>query len=124
MAEVIQAARRIKPAALVQVEPGHGASGHDVPADIENRYLAERVVDVAFDDIARIVIDGGLVSDCIYYGPSEKICNMLGLTCSEGIVFFRGHVPRTVLDLRYSCSGSRSCQRGNACWPSRQRLPC
>ena len=59
VAEVVQAARDIEPAALMQVEPTEGAGGERVPAGVEDRYLAERVVDVAFDDVARIVKERG-----------------------------------------------------------------
>ena len=44
-----------QPAALVQVEPTEGAGRESVPAGVEDRHLAERVVDVAFDDVARVV---------------------------------------------------------------------
>ena len=54
-AEVVQAARRVVPAALVQVEPADGACSQDVPAGVEDRRLAEGAVGVAFDDVARIV---------------------------------------------------------------------
>ena len=55
MAEVVQPARDIEPAALVQVEPTDGAGRESVPAGVEDRYLAEGVVDGAFDEVARVV---------------------------------------------------------------------
>ena len=55
MAEVVQPAGGIKPAALVQVEPTEGAGRQDVPAGVEDGHLAEGVVSVAFDDVARVV---------------------------------------------------------------------
>ncbi|GIW90147.1 MAG: hypothetical protein KatS3mg109_0579 [Pirellulaceae bacterium] len=52
---MIQAARSVKAAALMQVEPGVGAGGERVLVGVEDRRLAEGVVDVAFDDVARVV---------------------------------------------------------------------
>ena len=59
MPEVVQTADAVEPAALVQVDPGEGAGRQDVPAGIEDRRLAERVVDVALDDVARVVKERG-----------------------------------------------------------------
>ncbi|MDW8244655.1 MAG: hypothetical protein RMJ88_15720 [Thermogemmata sp.] len=56
---MIQPTRGIKPAALVQVEPGEGAGGQEVPVDVEDRHLAERIVNVAFDNVARVVKERG-----------------------------------------------------------------
>ena len=56
---MIQAARGVEPAALMQVDPGEGAGRQDIPAGVEDRRLAERVIDVAFDDVARIVKERG-----------------------------------------------------------------
>jgi hypothetical protein len=55
VAEVVQAARGIESATLVQVDPAEGARGPLAPIWGENSYLAERIVDVAFDDVARVV---------------------------------------------------------------------
>ena len=52
---MVQAARDIEPAALVQVEPTDGAGRESVPAGVEDRYLTKRIVDGAFDDMARVV---------------------------------------------------------------------
>jgi len=55
--EVIQAAGRVEPAALVQVEPSISASRPHRPTDRQDTDLAERVVDVPLDHIARVVKD-------------------------------------------------------------------
>jgi hypothetical protein len=49
VAEVVQAARRVEPAALVQVLLGElRARGTFSPAGVEDRYLAERVMYLTF----------------------------------------------------------------------------
>ena len=53
--EVIQATRGVEPTALMQVDPGEGAAGAFRPVRIKDRHLAERVVDVALDHVARVV---------------------------------------------------------------------
>jgi hypothetical protein len=50
--EVIQAAGRVEPAALVQVAPGEGAGRKDVPVGVEHRRLTEGVVDVTLHHIS------------------------------------------------------------------------
>ncbi|MCS7272490.1 MAG: hypothetical protein NZ703_15510 [Gemmataceae bacterium] len=49
---MIQAARGIEPATLVQVEPGEGAAGECISVSVEDCHLAERIVNVTFDDVA------------------------------------------------------------------------
>jgi hypothetical protein len=57
VAEVVEASGRLEAAALMQVDPGEGVAGAFRPVRIEDRHAAERVVNIAFDHGARVVID-------------------------------------------------------------------
>ena len=74
MAEVVQTADVIKPAALVQVVPGELRTARTFrPIRVQHRHAAERVVDVAFDDVARVVKDRRDVVVSVLHHPPPLV---------------------------------------------------